>query len=131
MYCLRGAIWQKLLCVVQSDFHTVFLGYGQTGGHSLQNDQKPHFVEKLIESLRLKKPVLVSPSMSGSFSLPFVMSNPNELMAYVPVAPVGTGDYTPEQYQKIKVYHLGLNLVKYRIFITRTPQKIEAPFGVH
>lgn len=41
--------------------------------------------------------------MSGSFSLPFVMSNSQDLSAFVPVAPVGTGETTAQEYQKIKL----------------------------
>lgn len=33
--------------------------------------------------------VIVSPSMSGSFSIPFLNKHPNLLKGYVPVAPVG------------------------------------------
>ncbi len=78
-------------------------GYGQTGGSSLIAEQKPRFVLDLVQNLHLRKPVLISPSMSGTFSLPFLMEHPDELSAYVPIAPVGTNRFDKEDYEKITV----------------------------
>ncbi len=43
---------------------------------------------KLIVALDLDRPVLVSPSMSGRFSMPFVVEHSDRLRAFVAVAPV-------------------------------------------
>ena len=37
--------------------------------------------------------VIVSPSMSGGFSLPFVARQPDRVAGYVPIAPVGINTY--------------------------------------
>jgi pimeloyl-ACP methyl ester carboxylesterase len=47
------------------------------------------FLLKLLQRLNLKQPVLVSPSMSGKYSLPVVANYPEKLAGFVPVAPVG------------------------------------------
>ena len=51
------------------------------------------FLLELLEHLPLDKPILVSPSLSGMYSLPFVATHPEKLAGFVPVAPVGIGTY--------------------------------------
>ncbi|XP_070558492.1 putative protein-lysine deacylase ABHD14B isoform X2 [Ptychodera flava] len=60
-------------------------------------------VASFIEKLSLGQPVIVSPSMSGQYSLPFLFKHPELVRGFVPVAPVGTGNYTAEQYAAINV----------------------------
>lgn len=47
------------------------------------------FLVELMDALNLNQPILVSPSMSGRFSLPLVIGHPEKLKGFVPVAPVG------------------------------------------
>ncbi len=51
------------------------------------------FLAALIPALGIEAPVLVSPSMSGSFSFPLVLAAPERLGGFVPVAPVQTPRY--------------------------------------
>lgn len=60
------------------------------------------FLDHVLEELGMQRPVLVSPSMSGRFSLPFLMAQGDRLAGFVPIAPVGTKDYTAEQYQQVQ-----------------------------
>lgn len=60
------------------------------------------FLLELMMGLNLNKPVLVSPSMSGNYSLPFIAKHSDKLAGYVAVAPVGITVFT-EQVQKIQV----------------------------
>jgi len=47
------------------------------------------WLSALIAFLRLRRPVLVAPSMSGAWALPLVARRPDLLAGFVPVAPVG------------------------------------------
>ncbi|XP_068014033.1 protein ABHD14A [Melanerpes formicivorus] len=60
------------------------------------------FLDHILQELDLHRPVLVSPSMSGRFALPFLLAQGDQLAGFVPIAPVGTKDYTAEQYQRVQ-----------------------------
>ncbi|XP_051483390.1 protein ABHD14A isoform X2 [Apus apus] len=59
-------------------------------------------LDHVLQELDMQTPVLVSPSMSGRFSLPFLLTRKDQLAGFVPVAPVGTKDYTAEQYRQVQ-----------------------------
>lgn len=61
------------------------------------------FLRDLCEKLALAPVVIISPSLSGSYSLPFLMKYPSMVRAYIPVAPICTEKFTEEQYQSVKV----------------------------
>lgn len=65
-------------------------GFGLSRGRS--TGDRADYLKAVITSFKVDKPILVSPSMSGSFSIPLIVKYPQELGGYVPVAPVGTGD---------------------------------------
>lgn len=48
---------------------------------------------EVIASLKLVRPVLVSPSMSGRYSLPLVADHPSRAGGLVAIAPVGIPDF--------------------------------------
>ena len=61
-------------------------GYGGTE----QSATAPaRWLETLLDKLSIERPVIVSPSMSGRFSLPFLISHPDRAAGFVAVAPVG------------------------------------------
>lgn len=66
------------------------------------------FLDRVFQELGMQKPVLVSPSMSGRFALPFLLARGDQLAGIVPVAPVGTKDYAAEQYQQVQVRWVGV-----------------------
>lgn len=72
---------------------------------SIPNTRKKRFdlLATIIGKLKIERPVIVSPSMSGSYSLPYIFDGGDgrNLRGFVPVAPVGTGDYTKEDYESI------------------------------
>ena len=65
-------------------------GYGKSEKVSLPREQ---FLLALIETLAIEKPVIVSPSMSGGFSLPLVVNYPELVRGLVAVAPVAISRY--------------------------------------
>ena len=62
----------------------------------------------MIKELGLERPVLVTPSMSGSFAMPFVFGDAatcgERIRAFVPVAPVGATGVSAEDYKKCQVH---------------------------
>lgn len=52
------------------------------------------FLLELITELKLDKPVIVSPSMSGNYTLPFIIKYPDKLRGLVAVAPVKIPHYS-------------------------------------
>ena len=77
-------------------------GYGQSEGPKGSIIDPASFVEQLISSLGLDSPVIISPSMSGGFSLPYLTAHPGKVRGFVPVAPVKTQLYA-DKYPSIKV----------------------------
>ncbi|KAH7947193.1 hypothetical protein HPB52_008201 [Rhipicephalus sanguineus] len=63
-------------------------GFGNSPSGTIPD--KAAFVQHLLAALRLYNPVIVSPSMSGGLSLPFLVKHWQQMAGYVPVAPVGT-----------------------------------------
>ncbi|MEQ8972189.1 MAG: alpha/beta hydrolase [Coleofasciculus sp. C1-SOL-03] len=61
-------------------------GYGQSQEIA---DSPEAFLREFIEKLNLQNPIIVSPSMSGKYSLPFIAKYPELLNGLVAVAPVG------------------------------------------
>jgi len=69
-------------------------GYGKSKQASVPD--RGEFLARLIKSLAGGNPIVVSPSMSGSFIIP-MLNNPQNrdiLAGWVPVAPVGTSSIT-------------------------------------
>lgn len=60
-------------------------------------------LSKFMESLGVRAAVIVSPSMSGHYSIPFLMKNHAQLRGFIPIAPVGTQMYSPQEYENIQV----------------------------
>ncbi|CAG2207830.1 ABHD14 [Mytilus edulis] len=63
------------------------------------DDDELKFMEELMKAINFTAPVIVSPSMSGKFSLPFLLSDPKNANkkshGFIPVAPV-----IPENYKQ-------------------------------
>ncbi|XP_005234621.2 protein ABHD14A-like [Falco biarmicus] len=78
-------------------------GYGDSPPAEMATAQdRVAFLDHVLQELGIRRPVLVSPSMSGRFALPFLLAQGDRLAGFVPIAPVGTKDYTAEQYRRVQ-----------------------------
>ncbi|XP_011473090.1 protein ABHD14B [Oryzias latipes] len=61
------------------------------------------FLKEVCDKLNLVPVVVISPSLSGMYSLPFLLEYQALVRAYIPIAPICTEKFTVEQYQSVKV----------------------------
>lgn len=71
------------------------------------------FLEQVFKELGLQKPILISSSMSGRYSIPFLFSSGERLRGFVSIAPVGTKDFSAQQYQQLEVRDLWTGKTNY------------------
>ena len=74
-------------------------GHSESVKAPSDEDGKIKFVSNLIEKLDVDRPVLVAPSMSGSYALPFVMDKDlrKKLRGFIPVAPGAVAKYKEDK----------------------------------
>ena len=84
------------------------------------------WMQKLLEELNLEKPVIVSPSMSGRYSLPFVTEHPDEVGGFVAVAPVGITHFE-KKLDRIACPVLAVWGEEDRTFPSITPKRLSWP----
>jgi abhydrolase domain-containing protein 14 len=88
--------WMKLGTIeaLADAGHRVFAvdlpGYGRSPG---DRSELPSIGIELLAHLGIDTAVVVSPSMSGRVSLPWVLHHPERVAGYVPIAPVGSVEY--------------------------------------
>ena len=89
--------WRELgtiATLADAGHHVIALdlpGYGHSEASRVPQDQ---YLSQALEQLwPTSRFVIVSPSMSGGFSLPFVARQPDRVAGYVPIAPVGINTY--------------------------------------
>uniref|UniRef100_A0A2K6M2Z6 Protein ABHD14A n=2 Tax=Rhinopithecus TaxID=542827 RepID=A0A2K6M2Z6_RHIBE len=58
--------------------------------------------DRALRDLEVQNAVLVSPSLSGHYALPFLMRGHHQLHGFVPIAPTSTQNYTQEQFWAVK-----------------------------
>ncbi|XP_050996737.1 LOW QUALITY PROTEIN: protein ABHD14A [Acomys russatus] len=63
---------------------------------------RAELLERVLRDLHVQNAVLVSPSLSGSYALPFLMRSHHQLRGFVPIAPTSTRNYTQEQFWAVK-----------------------------
>lgn len=91
--------WEELgtlTLLASQNYHAVAIdlpGFGQSGQASGNSED---FLIELMEALNLNQPVIISPSMSGRYSLPVVANYPEKLKGFVAVAPVGISHFQKE-----------------------------------
>ena len=68
-------------------------GYGKSENIT---GNRAQFLPKLLDKLNLDQPVLISPSMSGGYSLPFVVNHADKLRGFVAVAPIQISKFSQQ-----------------------------------
>lgn len=91
---------------------------------SPEDAKKIQFLSDLIKKLGLERPVVVAPSMSGSYALPFVMDKEHakELRGFIPVAPGAVAGYTENELKGLDLPTLivyGEKDTGFKQFVTR------------
>jgi len=81
-------------------------GFGKS--KSANFGSRRDFMEQFMKAVKLDRPVLICASMSGSFALPFVLrpeaaTCTQRLRGFVPIAPVGTSQFSAADYGSCKV----------------------------
>jgi abhydrolase domain-containing protein 14 len=90
-----SADWDRLGLlddVVGAGWRTVAIDLPGAGGSDPTNLSPPDFLGAVVDHLGAD-PVIVSPSASGTYSLPFVAAHADRVRGYVPVAPVGAAAF--------------------------------------
>lgn len=84
--------WENLgtlSLLAERDYRAVAVDLPDFGQSEKATGEIQDFLPALMSTLNLKQPVVVSPSMSGRYSLPLVVTQPDRLSGFVAVAPVG------------------------------------------
>ncbi|XP_045348977.1 protein ABHD14A isoform X4 [Leopardus geoffroyi] len=63
---------------------------------------RAELLERVLRDLEVRNAVLVSPSLSGRYALPFLIQGHHQLRGFVPIAPASTQNYTQEQFWAVK-----------------------------
>lgn len=75
--------------LAQEGLAAVALDLPGFGGSPSADVDPDDFLSRVIADMDLERPVVVSPSMSGRFSFPLIIHNPEQVAGWVAVAPAG------------------------------------------
>ena len=88
--------WQEigtLKRVADKGYRAVAVDLPGYGSSQILSGSREDFLRELLEKLPLDRPIIVSPSMSGGYSLPFIANHAEKLRGFVAIAPVGIANY--------------------------------------
>uniref|UniRef100_A0A8C6YWY1 Protein ABHD14A n=1 Tax=Nothoprocta perdicaria TaxID=30464 RepID=A0A8C6YWY1_NOTPE len=71
-------------------------------GRSARSRGRVALLDHVLRELALRRPVLVSPSMSGRFAVPFLLARGARLAGFVPIAPAGTAEHPAQRYRQLQ-----------------------------
>ena len=95
---------EEWIRIDHSLFSLYLSGYGNTYPHKIED--KVDFILDLLRFLKIDSAIIVSPSMSGEYSIPLLRSAPEVFEAFVPVAPRNTESLTKDEYNAIQVKYI-------------------------
>jgi abhydrolase domain-containing protein 14 len=88
----RAQTWQDLGTLERlalAGFRAIALDLPGYGNSPRWSGDGARLLPDVLDALRIARPVLVSPSMSGRYSLPFVSTQGDRLSGFIAIAPVG------------------------------------------
>ena len=88
----RAETWEDLgtlSLLAEAGYYAVAVSLPGFGRSQTADGAPLDFMLELLDVLSLNRPVLISPSMSGQYSLPLVIDHGHKLNGFVAVAPVG------------------------------------------
>ncbi|MCZ6598514.1 MAG: alpha/beta fold hydrolase [Planctomycetota bacterium] len=91
--------WRELgtmQVLADAGYRVVALDLPGFGGSEQTSLPREELVLAFLEATGVERPVVVSPSMSGGFSLPLAARHPDALAGYVPVAPASIERFEDE-----------------------------------
>eukprot|EP00729_Bicosta_minor_P022294 gene22294-16087_t len=97
-----------IAALCEAGFHVYAMdlpGYGRSEG-KVDSALREVFLKGIIDRLKLSRPIVISPSMSGSFSVPLVLDDPSKLSALVSVAAVRVSKLANVDWSAINVMAL-------------------------
>ncbi|KAM9325515.1 putative protein-lysine deacylase ABHD14B [Gastrophryne carolinensis] len=82
-------------------------GYGRSSTATAQSPMgepaPADFLQEVLSALNMVPAVIISPSYSGTYSLPLLLRKPQSVAAYVPVAPLCTDKFSAQDYSSVQV----------------------------
>ncbi len=82
------------------------LGYGNSSLPVIQESAAAQWLTRLIRALRLVDFVIISPSMSGRFALPYVIyanTKQRTIRGFVPIAAVVSPNFGANEFKQVNV----------------------------
>lgn len=77
-------------------------GFGQTTDR-LTSASLTEYMQDLFATLNLNRVIMIVPSMSGKFGLPFIVAHPELFVGFVPVAPIATDTIPQSELRSLQV----------------------------
>jgi abhydrolase domain-containing protein 14 len=97
-----SATWEEIgtmEVLAQAGYRAIAVDLPGFGRSSPSHGSPRTWLRILLDLLKIERPVIVSPSMSGRYSLPLVTEDPERVSGFVAVAPVAIPQFATQLHQ--------------------------------